>query len=106
MQQQGAIIMSKSTKKSKTSPSLKMRAWVVGGFLVAALVLSGVVNVLVEYWWFDEMGQTEVFWTPLKSQALLFTGFFVATLLPLVANAWAALHLSPGWGKKRDAADP
>lgn len=90
----------------KTRSKGVIRAITIAVILAIVIVVGSLVNVVVDYWWFQEMGQTQVFWTPIKAQSTLFAGFFVATIVIFVANAWTALHFSPGWDKRRRDQDP
>lgn len=93
-------------QKTRKTNKPKIRIITVAVLVAAFLILANLVNVIVDYWWFQEMGQTQVFWTPIKAQSLLFAGFFVATILILVLNSWAAVYFSPGWGKKNTEKNP
>ncbi|WP_152731424.1 UPF0182 family protein [Goekera deserti] len=64
-------------------PTLSRRAKLVIGVIVVLLALVSVIgsltNVYVDYLWFAETGFTEVFWTELRTRALLFIVAGVAT---------------------------
>jgi len=64
-------------------PALSRRAKLVIGIVAVLLVLFSVIgtliNVYVDYLWFDETGFTEVFWTEVQTRALLFALAGVAT---------------------------
>jgi uncharacterized membrane protein (UPF0182 family) len=76
--------------------SLKFWVWAV----CAVLVLAAIPDIVVDYWFFDSLGQASVFWTNFNAQLLLFfVTFFVFALgdyLPIRRYA-----VSPGL---RDAA--
>src|SRR3712207_4078969 len=64
-------------------PTLSRRAKLVIGVVAALLVLFTVIgtltNVYVDYLWFAETRYTEVFWTEIRTRALLFAVAGVAT---------------------------
>src|ERR671926_355757 len=64
-------------------PTLSRRAKLVIGAIAVLLVLFTAIgtltNVYVDYLWFDETHYTEVFWTEVRTRALLFAVAGVAT---------------------------
>ena len=70
--------------------------WLVGGILLAIIVLSGVgVDLWTDALWYQSVGFDPVFWTRLGAQVALFVAGGVLTLLVLLGNLWLAGRLMP-----------
>lgn len=70
--------------------------WLVGGILLAIVVLSGVgVDLWTDALWYQSVGYDPVFWTRLGAQAALFLAAAVLTLVLLLGNLWLAGRLMP-----------
>ena len=73
-------------------------AWIIIAFLLVILGLSlssTLVHLLTEIWWFDTVGFTQVFWTRLTWQILLWALTFVVYALFLWGNYWLATRGKP-----------
>ena len=68
---------------------------VVLGVLGAAVVLTAVSGPLVDYLWFGEVGFRSVFWTTLRTRALLGAAFGLAFFVLLYANLLIARRIAP-----------
>ena len=55
-------------------------------------VLITLVHLLTEVWWFDAVGFTQVFWTRLTWQILIWVVTFVVYILFLWGNYWLAMR--------------
>ncbi|MBI3694749.1 MAG: UPF0182 family protein [Acidobacteria bacterium] len=79
---------------------LRLWGWVVYG----GLLLAAVPDFLVDYWFFQSLGRSSIFWTNFSAQLLLFAGaglvFTLAVYLPLRLQAGrtevggAAIHVA------------
>src|ERR687893_1293887 len=80
-------------------PTLSRRAKLllgaVGVLLVLFTAIGTLTNVYVDYLWFDETGFTEVFWTELRTRALLFAVAGVATGGLVAAAIYLAYRFRP-----------
>ncbi|HEV2088390.1 MAG TPA: UPF0182 family protein, partial [Cryptosporangiaceae bacterium] len=63
--------------------------------LVLLILLSTAINLYVDWLWFDEVGYTQVFSTPLLTQLSLFALFGVGMALVVWANLVIAYRLRP-----------
>jgi uncharacterized membrane protein (UPF0182 family) len=80
--------------------SVPWRRWVViGGVVVGALVLlgvlGGIVNVVTDLMWYDALGRRDVLLTRFWAQLALFGIGFVAFALPALASIWVARRIAP-----------
>lgn len=86
---------------AKLPPGLSKRAKIIISVVVALAVIVGVLgilsNLLVDFWWFQEVHYTEVFWTTWRTRALMFTIFGVVAALIIVGNAVLAYRLRPAF---------
>jgi uncharacterized membrane protein (UPF0182 family) len=57
--------------------------------------LGGIVNLLTDLMWFDELGHRDVLLTRLWSQVVLFIIGFVAFAVPALVSIWLARSLAP-----------
>src|SRR5689334_8240919 len=75
------------------------RGWWLLVAAVAVVLIGGAtaLSYYVDALWFESLGYVDVFWKTLNLQALIFTGFFVATFLVLY-GAFVALK-PPGLGE-------
>ncbi|HET6268167.1 MAG TPA: UPF0182 family protein, partial [Acidobacteriota bacterium] len=86
------------------SPALLWRAicfWIWAAYI--ALLLAAIPHIIVDYWFFDSIHKTSIFWTNFNAQLILFiitmVAFALADYLPIQAYAVsptlkkAALHL-------------
>ena len=62
--------------------------------IIGLTFLSTFMHILTESWWFDAVGEAEVFWTRLTWQIILWVGSFVLYALFLWANYRLALNLT------------
>lgn len=77
--------------------SRRARALLITAVVLAviALLASLVSKLLVHYWWFEETGYTEVFWTTWRTRAVLFLVAGVIAALVIGGNAYLAHRLRP-----------
>jgi len=75
------------------------RYLVIGGAFVLLLVvlglLGGVVNLITDVMWYDELGRRDVLTTRLWSQVALFGIGFAAMLVPVLVSVWLAQRIAP-----------
>ena len=61
-----------------------MRRWFIIAVLAIVLLGGGTaLSYYVDILWFDSLGYADVFWTTLRLQSEIFTGFAVVTFLVL-----------------------
>jgi uncharacterized protein len=69
--------------------------WLIALIILAGLLLSrSLVHLLTESWWFDAIGFSEVFWTKLTWQILLWLFTFIVYAVWLWTNYRIAIHLT------------
>lgn len=92
---QATVSKKTSTNKSKAKTT---RNWIIGSILVVLFIL---ISTAVSYWidilWFEDIGFIEMFWTPIKAQATIFSLVFAASTLLIYLSVFVAIKLSPGW---------
>lgn len=80
-------------------PSKRSKILIGIGVALIVLIAVGklVSSALVSYWWYDQAGFSQVFWTSVRSRVLLFGVFGVVGLLIIVGNALLAYRLRPAF---------
>ncbi len=79
---------------------LPWRRWIlVGGGIIALLVvlglLGGIVNLITDIMWYDELGRRDVLLTRFWAQVALFGIGFAAMLVPVLLSVWLAGRIAP-----------
>ncbi|WP_106849525.1 UPF0182 family protein [Blastococcus sp. Marseille-P5729] len=79
--------------------SKRARVLMIIGVALAVLILAAslVAQLLVRYWWYQETGYTEVFWTTWRTRAVLFLVFGAVAALVIGLNAYLAYRLRPAF---------
>lgn len=87
------------TGASSLGLSKRARWLLITGVVVALLAMAAslISRLLVHYWWFQETGYTEVFWTTWRTRAILFAVFGLVSALVIGANAYLAYRLRPAF---------
>lgn len=76
----------------------KLSGWALGGILFVCFnILSLVVVYITDWWWFSQVGYTDVFVTSLLTKLALGIGVFVAAFLFLSTNALIAISSKKPW---------
>lgn len=78
----------------------RTRRWILLGLLVVGVLVaiglgSGLVNLVTDLWWYDELGRRDVLITRLFAQIALFLVGFIAFAVPALLSIFAARRLAP-----------
>jgi hypothetical protein len=76
------------------------RVTLLAALVLAAFVLPSLVEVVTDWWWFDELGHQATYATVLGAQATLGGLAFVVSLAWLTAHLRIAARTLPGVGAK------
>ncbi len=95
--------------RSQGKPGLRFKHLAIAfAFAVASLIAIGrIVRVVIDWMWFSSIGYTDVFWTVLTAQALLFAAVFAVSSAAIYLSGSVAHHHARNWGlPRRSTADP
>ena len=98
----------KAAKPVKRGRILRMKPGPLRNLVILAIVLIvffGVGSVLsriwTNYWWYAELAQTEVFWTPFVARLCVGLFFAVVFFAIFYGSLWLARKISPGFSRSR-----
>ena len=79
--------------------SKRARVLLITGIVLAVLAMSAslISGLLVRYWWYQETGYTEVFWTTWRTRAVLFLIFGAIAAAVIGVNAYLAYRFRPAF---------
>lgn len=83
---------------SKTMNRAKLFTWIFFGiFFIIFIFFSSLITLVTDWWWFQEVGFTEIFIKSLSIKAIVGIGAGLFALLFLLSNFFIAAHSKIPW---------